>query len=173
MKKILIIYLFQIIALALTGQNIPVPGTAFIGVNIIDPGTKKIIKDQTVYIEQSFIKQVGKSSEVVLPNNAIRVEARGKYLMPGLAEMHAHTPVPDSTGDYTLLSQTLFLYFANGITTIRGMLGQPFHLAIKQELFMRNLSNATPDLMFTSSPSLNGNTAVSYTHLTLPTSDLG
>ena len=58
MKKILIIYLFQIIALALTGQNIPVPGTAFIGVNIIDPGTKKIIKDQTVYIEQSFIKQV-------------------------------------------------------------------------------------------------------------------
>ena len=57
MKKILIIYLFQIIALALTGQNIPVPGTAFIGVNIIDPGTKKIIKDQTVYIEQSFIKQ--------------------------------------------------------------------------------------------------------------------
>ena len=78
--------------------------------------------------------------------------------MPGLAEMHAHTPVPDSTGDYTLLSQTLFLYFANGITTIRGMLGQPFHLAIKQELFMRNLSNATPDLMFTSSPSLNGNT---------------
>lgn len=158
MKKILIIYFFQIIALALTGQNIPVPGTAFIGVNIIDPGTKKIIKDQTVYIEQSFIKQVGKSSEVVLPNNAIRVEARGKYLMPGLAEMHAHTPVPDSTGDYTLLSQTLFLYFANGITTIRGMLGQPFHLAIKQELFMRNLSNATPDLMFTSSPSLNGNT---------------
>jgi hypothetical protein len=46
--------------------------------------------------------------------------------MPGLAEMHAHVP-PMRVGEQQV-HDTLFLYLAHGITTIRGMLGETGHL---------------------------------------------
>jgi imidazolonepropionase-like amidohydrolase len=131
-------------------------GFAITRVNIIQPANKKILRDQTVYIEGDKIKYVGKSSQVVLPNTATVMDAKGKYLMPGLAEMHAHIPVPDSSGDAIVLSQTLFLYLANGVTTIRGMLGQPFHLNIMEALNQKNIELYPPHI-YTSSPSFNGN----------------
>lgn len=132
-------------------------GIALKGVNIISPAHKKILYDQTVYIEGDLIKYIGKSSQVALPNTATIIDAEGKYLMPGLSEMHAHIPVPDSSGDATLLDQTLFLYLANGVTTIRGMLGQPFHLNIKEALKQMDIDLYPPNI-YTSSPSFNGNT---------------
>ncbi len=131
-------------------------GLALQGVHVISPKNKKIIPNQTVYIEQGKIKFIGKASEVVIPNTAMVVDAKGKYVMPGLAEMHAHIPVPDSTGDMTTLTQTLFLYLANGVTTIRGMLGQPFHLSVQNTLTQHQIFYYPPNI-YTSSPSFNGN----------------
>ena len=74
--------------------------------------------------------------------------------MPGLAEMHAHIPggnAPDSA-----VERTLFLYAANGITTIRGMLGDPRHLTYRERAARREIVSP---LIYTSGPSFNGKTA--------------
>ena len=82
------------------------------------------------------------------------IDGAGKYLIPGLSEMHAHIPTPNE-GDDSNVRETLFLYLANGITTIRGMLGHPYHLELKEQVN----ANAFPSpRIYTSSPSLNGNT---------------
>jgi imidazolonepropionase-like amidohydrolase len=74
--------------------------------------------------------------------------------MPGLAEMHAHIPVPQDGND-SLVRETLFLYLSRGVTTIRGMLGNPYHLELKE---MIDADSILSPRVFTSSPSLNGNT---------------
>ncbi|SHN08325.1 Amidohydrolase family protein [Cyclobacterium lianum] len=81
------------------------------------------------------------------------VDAGGKYLLPGLAEMHAH--IPDRDWDDPLIAETLFLYLANGVTTIRGMLGQPEHLPLREKASSQEILSPR---IFTSSPSLNGTT---------------
>lgn len=84
--------------------------------------------------------------------NAIIVPLEGKYLLPGLTEMHAH--IPALAWDDPLISETLFLYLSNGITTIRGMLGNPLHLELREKA--KNGDILSPRI-YTSSPSLNGN----------------
>ena len=48
------------------------------------------------------------------------MDGRGKWLIPGLAEMHGHIPPPNAPPAYT--ENTLFLYVANGITTTHLLL---------------------------------------------------
>lgn len=79
-----------------------------------------------------------------------RIETPG-YLIPGLAEMHAHVP-PMRAGNQTV-HDTLMLWLAHGITTIRGMLGEPGHLALRQRLADGEIPG--PRLV-TSGPSFNG-----------------
>lgn len=81
------------------------------------------------------------------------IAGEGKYLLPGLAEMHAHIPALE--WDDPLVEETLFLYLSNGITTIRGMLGNPVHLPLREKAEKGEILSPR---IFTSSPSLNGNT---------------
>ncbi len=74
--------------------------------------------------------------------------------MPGLAEMHAH--IPPNTTNEQLLRDIMFLYLANGVTTIRGMLGAPYQLQLREQV----ATGAIPGPRFyVGAPSLNGNTA--------------
>jgi hypothetical protein len=86
--------------------------------------------------------------------NATVIPASGKFLLPGLAEMHAH--IPSMEWDDPLIAETLFLYLSNGVTTIRGMLGNPVHLELREKAKKREILSPR---IYTSSPSLNGNTA--------------
>lgn len=79
------------------------------------------------------------------------VDLDGGYLMPGLAEMHAHVPAPDQGRQYR--DDVLFLWLANGITTARGMLGHPEHLDLRRALLAQELLG--PRLL-TAGPSFNG-----------------
>jgi imidazolonepropionase-like amidohydrolase len=90
------------------------------------------------------------------PREAIRIDLEGGYLMPGLAEMHAHVPAPGQ-GD-TYRDEVLFLYLANGITTIRGMLGDPTHLKLRDDLARHDVLGPR---LITSGPSFNGNSVSS------------
>ncbi len=84
------------------------------------------------------------------------VVAEGGYLMPGLAEMHAH--VPQMRLGEELVQDTLMLYLAHGISTIRGMLGEPGHLALREQLASGEI---TGPRLITSGPSFNGNSVSS------------
>ena len=57
------------------------------------------------------------------------IDGSGRFLIPGLAEMHAHVPVEKSERD-----DALFLWVANGVTMTRGMVGHATHLALREDL---------------------------------------
>jgi imidazolonepropionase-like amidohydrolase len=76
--------------------------------------------------------------------------------MPGLAEMHAHVVGGQNPNHEQINRDIMFLYVANGITSIRAMLGQPNQIPLRQQLASGALLGPT---MYVSAPSLNGNSA--------------
>jgi len=80
-----------------------------------------------------------------------RIDVQGAFVIPGLAEMHAHVP---PMRDEQRVQDVLDLFLAHGITTIRGMLGEPDHLVLRRELA---LGDRRGPRLITSGPSLNGN----------------
>lgn len=128
---------------------------AFINVNVLPmTGEQQVLMNQTVIVKNGKINQIGAANSIKPSKKALKINAKGKYLMPGLAEMHAHIPVAQN-GDDANVRETLFLYLAGGVTTIRGMLGNPYHLTLREQLAKQEVLGPR---MYTSSPSLNGNT---------------
>jgi imidazolonepropionase-like amidohydrolase len=89
-----------------------------------------------------------------VPSGATRVDGSGKFLMPALAEMHAH--IPGGNAPDAAVERTLYLYVAGGVTTIRGMLGDPRHLTYRERAAKGEIVSPR---IFTSGPSFNGKTA--------------
>jgi imidazolonepropionase-like amidohydrolase len=104
--------------------------TAFVDVTVIPMDRERTIEHQTVVVRYGRIATVGPVASTAVPSDAMRIDGRGKFLMPGLAEMHGH--VPAQAGP--LASAVMFLYLGNGITTVRGMQGSPYHLTLRQQL---------------------------------------
>jgi imidazolonepropionase-like amidohydrolase len=145
-------------ASAPTRSTAGVPAVAFIDVNVIPMDRQRIIAGQTVIVRGDRIEVVGPTSSTGVPAGAVRIDGRGKYLMPGLAEMHAHVlpaQAPGNAGE-RLNRDIFFLYVANGITTIRAMLGAPNQLVLRDHLATNQLLGPT---MFVAAPSLNGTSA--------------
>jgi imidazolonepropionase-like amidohydrolase len=92
---------------------------AFTHVTVIDTTGGQSLSDMTVVVEDKHIVTVGKSAEVPTPQGATVVDAGGKYLIPGLWDMHVHT----AFGDWLPANErvTLPLFVANGITGVRDM----------------------------------------------------
>ena len=143
---------------ALVGIGTPparTPVVAFVNVNVIPMDRERVLEGQTVLVRDGRIAQVGPSASVQVPQGAVRVEGRGKYLIPGLAEMHGH--LPGQMGPAA--EATLFLYLSNGITFVRGMQGAPGQLEMKRgiergELLGPTLYLAGPQLSGQSVPSV-------------------
>jgi adenine deaminase len=110
--------------------------TVFTKVNVIPMNEEKVIKNQDVVVQNGIITAIGESGKVKYGKNAHVIDANGKYLMPGLAEMHAHVPPVD---DIEPMKEVLTLFLYNGITTIRGMLGHPRHLELRVKFKWRSL----------------------------------
>jgi hypothetical protein len=102
---------------------------AFVGVNVIPMDSARVLEDQIVIVEDGRIVAIGPTAATTLPEDAIEIDGRGKFLIPGLAEMHGHIPPPDAPAFH--VESVLFLYVANGVTTVRGMLGYPGQLELK------------------------------------------
>ena len=125
--------------------------TVFTRVNVIPMNEEKVIKNQDIVIKDGIIAAMGESGKVKYSKEARVIDANGKYLMPGLAEMHAHVPPND---DIEQMKEVLTLFLCNGITTIRGMLGHPKHLELRN---MIKSGEIVGPHFYTSGPSFNGN----------------
>lgn len=136
-------------------KKAPEADYAFDNVRIIDVETGAIQPNQTVFVKDGKISLIVPSSEANLDGTMNTIIGGGRYLMPGLAEMHAHIP---GNNNMKLLEETLFLYLSNGVTTIRGMLGQPYHIELKDKVMSGEILGPR---IYTSGPSLNGNTVTS------------
>jgi imidazolonepropionase-like amidohydrolase len=122
---------------------------AFVNVNVVPMSSDGVVAQQTVVVTDGRIAALGPVDTVPIPKGAQVIDGTDRYLMPGLAEMHAHVPNADSP----LVDRYFTLYIANGVTTIRGMLGQPSHLGLREDLAAGRVFG--PRLV-TSGPSVNG-----------------
>jgi hypothetical protein len=140
------------ISVAQQAQN----AVAFVNVNVIPMDQERVLADQTVIVQGGRIAAMGPAASTTVPAGATRVEGRGKYLIPGLAEMHGHIPGGNAPDD--VVERVLSLYSLNGITTVRGMLGHPRHLLLRARAARNEILSPT---IYTSGPSFNGNTVTS------------
>jgi len=106
-------------------------------------------------VRNDRIAAIGTDLAPAKEENTLTIDLAGGYLMPGLAEMHAHVP---GNQDSEYRDDVLFLYVANGITTARGMLGSPDHLELREALKRQEILGPR---LFTSGPSFNGNSVSS------------
>jgi imidazolonepropionase-like amidohydrolase len=145
-------------ALALQGSVFPKrsqePVVVFVDVNVVPMNRPGVLEHQTVIVRGSRIAQIGPASRVRAPAGATTVNGSGKYLMPGFAEMHGHFPSPSAGPELT--ENVLFLYIANGVTTVRGMQGQLPHLELKARVARGELLGPR---LWVPGPALTGNSA--------------
>ena len=126
--------------------------TAFVDVTVIPMDRERSLPNQTVVVRGDRIVEIGPASRVKVPEGGVRVDGRGKYLIPGLAEMHGLLPGGQAAD--SIVERTLFLYVSGGITTVRGMLGHPRHLELRARTARGELLGPT---IYAAGPSLNGN----------------
>jgi imidazolonepropionase-like amidohydrolase len=134
----------------------PAGVTAFVDVNVLPMDTSRVLRGQTVVVRGDRIEAVGPVASVAVPAGATVVEGRGRWLMPGLAEMHGHVPPPNAPAQYT--EDVLFLYVAAGVTTVRGMLGAPDQLELRRRAAAGEVISPT---LYLAGPSFNGNSVTS------------
>jgi imidazolonepropionase-like amidohydrolase len=111
----------------LSSQALQPQVAAFVGVNVVPMDEERVLTSQTVVVRDGRIAQVGPASSTAVPEGALSIDGRGKYLMPGLVDMHVH-------GLEERVQDELFLYLANGVTTVRHLRGQPAFLKLRQQI---------------------------------------
>ncbi|MDR8391529.1 amidohydrolase family protein [Aliifodinibius sp. S!AR15-10] len=121
-------------------------------VNVISMANDgEIQENRTVVIRGDRIVRITGADRVQMPDTAERIDGGGGYLIPGLSEMHAHIPSDQDNMGY--IEDVLFLYLSNGITTIRGMLGQPIHLKLREQAAQNEIVSPR---IYTSGPGFSG-----------------
>ena len=102
-------------------------------VTLIDATGAPAKLDVTVVVAEGKIAAVGAAEKIRVPSDARIVEDRGRFLIPGLADMHVHlTGAGEPAGSRKFI---LPLLIANGITTVRDMGGKLEYLvALRHEI---------------------------------------
>ena len=124
--------------------------TAFVGVDVIPMDRERVMRDQTVVVRDGLIAEIGDAKKIKIPKNAVRIDGRGKYLMPGLVDMHTHL-LSDGEFPDSIAEDELRVMVANGVTTIRFMIGTPEQLILrarsaKGEIIAPAIFSASPHL---------------------------
>jgi len=127
--------------------------TAFVGVNVVPMDRERLLTNQTVIVRDGIIAEIGDAKKIRIPKDATRVDGTGKYLIPGLVDMHTHLlsdedEYPDSIGE-----DELRVMVANGVTTVRFMIGTPELLALRARSAKGEIEAPT---IYVASPHLTG-----------------
>ncbi|HEX2077166.1 MAG TPA: amidohydrolase family protein [Longimicrobium sp.] len=116
---------------------------AFEHVNVLPMDREGVLRDQTVLVRGETIVQVGPAGTVDVPRGARRIAGGGAYLLPGLADMHAHPYDTDGFPSY--------LY--HGVTTVAVMHGSPASLEWRRRVRSGEVVGPT---VYTAGPTVNG-----------------
>ena len=97
---------------------------AFVGASVIPMDTEQVLTDQTVVVTGTRISRIGNPNSIRLSPATRVIDARGKFLIPGLADMHVHI----------MSDAELPLFVANGVTTVRIMSGSKYSLDLRSRV---------------------------------------
>jgi imidazolonepropionase-like amidohydrolase/Tol biopolymer transport system component len=95
----------------------PAGVTALVGATVISMNGDEVIPNATVVVDRNRIVAVGPAASVAVPAGARRVDVAGKWIMPGIVDVHAHV----STGSSGIVPQAHWPYLVNlafGVTTM-------------------------------------------------------
>ncbi|HYV96357.1 MAG TPA: amidohydrolase family protein [Gemmatimonadaceae bacterium] len=93
--------------------------TVFTNVNVIPMDRERVLAGQSVVVERGVIMRIGPGSGVAIPGGATVVDGTGKYLIPGLVDVHVHL----SYNTLAEQQQILTMFVANGVTTVVNLRG--------------------------------------------------
>jgi len=148
--RLFLVVLFSLLSLIAQITALMAQPLVIHDVHVLSMENDRILDHQTIIVEDGIIRWVGDAEDAEMPLNAEVV--RGNfYVMPGLSEMHAHIPQPGQ-GEQ-VMKDALALYLSQGITTIRGMLGHPAHLDLRDQAAAGEINSPR---IFTSGPSFSG-----------------
>ncbi len=111
--------------LLFTTVSIGAQTTAFVGVNVIPMDRERVLTNQTVIVRNGMIAEIGDAKKVKVPKDAITIDGKGKYLIPGLVDMHTHLLSDGDEYPDSIAPDELRVMVANGVTTVRFMIGTP------------------------------------------------
>ena len=123
------------------------PPLAIEHVSVVPMDREVVLADQTVIVRDGKIAALGPADQVAVPADAQRIDGRERFLVPGLADMHVH--VWDQND--------LYLFVANGVTTVRNMFGAPLHLEWRARIERGELVGPR---LYTAGPIIDGKPAV-------------
>ncbi|HSA57045.1 MAG TPA: amidohydrolase family protein [Gemmatimonadaceae bacterium] len=103
-----------------TGAATPL---AIVGVSVIPMDTDRVLPNQTVIVRGGVIASIAPTGHFPLPADAVVIAGAGRYLMPGLTDMHVHLRRGEATA-----------YVRHGITTVRNMWGYSTLAALSADI---------------------------------------
>lgn len=122
----------------------PTNTVAFVDAAVLPMDRERVLRDHTVVVVDGRITAVGPASSVTVPRHAVRIDARGRYLMPALSDMHVHvegeswnallSPEAKAASKNPPFEDFLFPYVANGVTTIQVLSGTHELLPVRGEI---------------------------------------
>ena len=98
-------------------------GLLLADVTVVDTRTGKLVPHRSVAIDGGRITRIGPADMLIAAGSARKIDAKGKFLVPGFWEMHGH-PLDSPDRD-----DNLKLMLANGVTGLRQMSGSDALLA--------------------------------------------
>ena len=126
-KSVVGVFCFVLLSI---GSKVYADTIAIVNDNVIPMTSEAVLHEKTVIVTDGKITSIGEVRQTPIPEDILVIDGTDRYLMPGLSEMHGHVP----GGSSDSLQRVLNLYVANGITLMRGMLGQPSHLRLRQQI---------------------------------------
>ena len=139
------------------------------GVTIVDVRDGSLHPEHTVLVAGNRITAVGPVHQVAVPNDAEIVEPAGRYLIPGLWDMHVHSldNVSLDKSKPSVVAQDWFfpLFLAHGVTGVRNMGDRTGDVTLKlTKSVRRRLAEGDlrgPPRFLTAGPSVDGDPALS------------
>jgi hypothetical protein len=110
-----LLLLTAILVLSQTKQSSPLKPLVFTNVTVIDATGTPARPNMTIVVSQGVIVKLGKTGKVRIPEGAQIIDGAGKFIIPGLWDMHAHLSYYGEAA--------LPLLVANGVTGVRDMGG--------------------------------------------------
>jgi imidazolonepropionase-like amidohydrolase len=150
MNRLLLVWILSFAAFV---APVSAQTVAFTNVTVIPMDRERVLANQTVIVKNGVIAEIGSTKKVKLPKDAVRVDGTGKFLVPGFVDMHTHLlsdsdEFPDSIGP-----DELRVMVANGVTTVRFMIGTPELLSLRNRSANGEIEAPT---VFVASPHLTG-----------------
>ncbi|TXE11060.1 amidohydrolase family protein [Algoriphagus aquimarinus] len=149
MKKILLSFGFIFLIVICPGFS---QSYLISNVNIVSMENEQVLKNHSILVVDGKIQKIAPMTEPFdLKVNHV-LDGNGSYLYPGLAEFHSHIPVAQN-GDTQLQEEAMWMYLANGVLRVRGMIGHASHLPLKAKIDAGELDGPR---LFLSGPSFSG-----------------